>query len=629
MQQDQKSVLLVSMPFAETSIPSIQLSLLEAYLKDRNINVCSNHLYLKASDFYGLTNYNYLINSPNDSYTAQLVFSKYVFQEHWEKTNNNYKEFYNNTIGYYKKILENFSFSDYVQKTDDFYSWACNNINWKDYDIIGFTLNYGQLLPSLAISKYIKESYPDKTIVFGGSTTVSELGKRVLKAFNYIDFIISSDGEEPIFLLASNEKQKNIPGLIYREDDQIKLNENNEVIDLNNLPFLDFTSFYQDLYKSGNEVQQYFFLRGRLPIEFSRGCWWNRCTFCNIKSHHKKYREKNIKRFVEELNFLSEKYKMLEFQFIGNTLPQNDFKDLCNQIIDLGKDFRFYAEARAGILKSDDYKLLKKAGFTLIQTGVESFSKNYLKKMNKGAKVIDNIAALKYCKENEIINSYNLIINYPNEEKIDFEETKKNIQKIKRYLDPPQISTFYVGFNSPIYENLEEFNIDKLEYKRVDKIIFPTDVLSNNFCFFNGFIRKKPIEENNWIGLLNNWKIEREMLMIEGLKNKNPIDQHIFYFVDGGNFIRIYDKRSLKNIQIYNLDEIEREIFLSCLDVISFDKIKENLPHLSEDKIHSTLKDFEESNILFREDDRFLSLPLRYKSSEIKKEITTQKLVYN
>ena len=71
-----------------------------------------------------------------------------------------------------------------------------------------------------------------------------------------------------------------------------------------------------------------------------------------------------------------------------------------------GKDFDFFAEARAGQMKSDDYALMKKAGFRNIQIGIESFSKSYLKKINKGARVIDNIAALKFCKEQGIINEY-------------------------------------------------------------------------------------------------------------------------------------------------------------------------------------------------------------------------------
>jgi len=45
MHSNKKSVLLVSMPFAETSIPSIQLDLLEQYLVERNIKIKSRHLY--------------------------------------------------------------------------------------------------------------------------------------------------------------------------------------------------------------------------------------------------------------------------------------------------------------------------------------------------------------------------------------------------------------------------------------------------------------------------------------------------------------------------------------------------------------------------------------------------------
>ena len=78
MHTEGKSVLLVSMPFAETSIPSIQLGLLESYLKERNISITTKHFYLNAADFYGLHNYNFLINTPNDSYIAQMIFSKYL-----------------------------------------------------------------------------------------------------------------------------------------------------------------------------------------------------------------------------------------------------------------------------------------------------------------------------------------------------------------------------------------------------------------------------------------------------------------------------------------------------------------------------------------------------------------------
>lgn len=287
---------------------------------------------------------------------------------------------------------------------------------------------------------------------------------------------------------------------------------------------------------------------------------------------------------------------------------------------------------RAGVLKSEDYKLLKEIGFDIIQTGIESFSKNYLKKMNKGTRVIDNIAVLKFCRENNIVNEYNLLVNFPNEEPIDFEETKKIIKMFKQYLDPPQICYLRVVFKSPIYDNINEFNIEKLESSHVDKIMFPDNILENNFDFVFSYESKKTNIDFDWEKLIDNWKIEREMIIREGLKSKIPVDQLIFYFIDGGNFIKIYDKRNYNNIQIFNLDEIEREIFLSCIDIISFKELKEKLSHISEKLLTSTLETFEDCDIVFREDDRYLSLPLNYKkisNRAFRKENEETCFVYN
>jgi hypothetical protein len=270
-------------------------------------------------------------------------------------------------------------------------------------------------------------------------------------------------------------------------------------------------------------------------------------------------------------------------------------------------------EARADHLKSEDYKLLKEAGFTTIQTGVESFSSSYLKKMNKGTRVIDNIAALKFCKENDIVNRYNLIVGYPNEEQIDFEETKKTIKIFKQYLEPPKICYLRVVFGSPIHCNPNQYNISKLEYTDIDNLMFPIEILDKGICFVYSY-KNNNIVANKWEEMANNWNIEQEMLKIEGIKSRNVIDQLIFYYVDGGNFIKIYDKRNLNTIQIYNLNEFERNVFLSCIDISSVDELKQNFSNFPEEDLLKTLNDFEDCGIVFRENDSYLSLPLNYKN---------------
>ena len=626
--QEKRNVLLISMPFAILTIPSIQLQILENYLRTKDIDVKSSHLYLKSADFYGLIDYNYLTFAPNDSYNAQIFFTKYVFPNHWEKNKEKIREFVNNSIIRDPNNIYNINYENYENNTDKFFKWIIENVEWKNYDIIGFTINYGQFLPSLAFAKKIKESNPDKIIIFGGSRVVDELGIRILETFDYIDLIVSGEGENALELLAtSSEKQENIPNLIYRKDNEVFFNKSDKIVDLNSQPTPNFDSFFNELGQCSDILQQNFHLNGKIPIEISRGCWWNRCNFCNLNVQHEKYREKNVDRIIDEIKHLIECYNHLGYQIISNTILKNNHRDLLEKIIKLNKDLTFFVESRAGQLKSKDYQLLRKAGFITIQTGIETFSKNYIKKMNKGARVIDNIASLIYSKENSISNSYNLITNFPNEEKIDFEETKKNIDLIKQYIEPPKISPLIIGYRSPIFNNPDSWNIKKFDYINSDKIMFPEGILNKNLSFFYKFERKDEIQNNNWNELIENWKKEYNKYKDECYKKNTELEKLNFYYQDGGDFLKIYDKRDKNNFDIFILDKLERKIFLNCKDVKSFEKIQEEFSELEDFKLAAIMHSFEESGIVFREDNYYLSLPLSYSIISQKEKIDEKELI--
>jgi len=548
-----------------------------------------------------------------------MVFSKYVFPKHWNNNEDRFREYFNQHV-LHNSQAPPFSFDEYVHRTDLLYQWILDHVDWRSFDLIGFTLNYGQLLPSLAVAKKIKELTPEKKIVFGGSRTVDTLGTNVLQAFDYVDFIVSGDGEDALFRLASEyENYPSIPRLMYRNKDKVLWNTSETVVDLNNAPIPSYDQFYQELAATSVDIQQYFQYYGRLPVEISRGCWWNQCTFCNLNIQHQCYREKSISRILQEIRWLSEQYHMMNFQLIGNTLPKTGYQILFEKLKNFRRDFSFFVEARAGQMTSDDYMLMKEAGFTMIQTGIESFSQNYLQKMNKGVRVIDNIAALKFCKENRIKNNYNLVVRYPNEETKDFEETKKIVQMLKGYLDAPQLCELRVMYGSYIQRNPEQFNIEQLEHAPIDLIMYPSEYLEKGFAFVYTFKQRNPTQDQPWEALVDEWKKEQETIKLEEITQQTTIDQLVFYFVDGGSFLKIYDKRDRQNIRIFVLNELERAVFLSCVDIISARELQKRFIDVPEYELTAILQSFEQNRLLFAEDDHYLCLPLRcyvYNTSE-------------
>jgi len=630
MPDEKKSVLLLSLPFAGLGIPSIQLPVLAGYLEERGITVHTRHLYLKAASIYGIQSYLALISPPNDSYTAQIGFSKYIFPDHWEKTQDVFRKYYEHHIVQTEPLFTQCPFDTFVQNTDKVYQEILYKIEWHDYDLIGFTLNYGQLLPSLAIAKAVKNRFPEKQIILGGSRTMEMLGVNILNAFPFIDFAVSGEGEDALFKLANGDPPASISQLIYRDKGTVRWNQSTTVIDFDTTPMPSYDSFYDELAGTTDDIKKYYQYYGRLPVEISRGCWWNRCTFCNLNVHHPSYREKSVKRIVEEIHTLSDRYKILDFQLIGNTLPRDDYRALFEQLTNLGRDFSFVVEARAGELTSQDYTLMKKAGFTIIQTGIESFSTHYLKKMNKGTRVIDNIAALKFCRENGIQNHYNLIVNYPNEDARDFKETQQIIRQIQSYLDPPQLCELRVMYGSPIQRCPEQFNIETLINAPIDRIMYPLEFLERGFAFVYDFKRKEPYQEQNWNALVTEWKTIREQAEREGIKNKSTIDRLVFYYVDGGTFLKVYDKRDPQNIRIFVLNEPERAVFLACVDVISLPQLQEQVPRIPEFELVAILQSLEQNGLVIEEEKQYLSLPLRYReriSSKQTKEYSADMIV--
>jgi hypothetical protein len=152
--------------------------------------------------------------------------------------------------------------------------------------------------------------------------------------------------------------------------------------------------------------------------------------------------------------------------------------------------------------------------------------------------------------------------------------------------------------------------------------MYPLEFLEKGFAFVYGFKQNNQTSNHPWESLVEEWKKEQETIELGRSIRQTTIDQLIFYFVDGGNFIKIYDKRDQQNIKIFVLNELERQVFLSCVDIISFKELQQRFLDVPEFELTAIVQSFEQNGLVFVEDDHYLCLPLRcrVKNTQEKKE---------
>ena len=207
----------------------------------------------------------------------------------------------------------------------------------KDCLCVGISMIEGyQLKEALEISKFVRKVNKDIPIIWGGWFP-SMLPEIVLKDSN-IDIVVRGQGELTFLELVNNLKQNkpldNIKGISFRKDNKIINNPERELKDINEFP-----SFPYELLKL--EKYENIYLNSRaVSYVASRGCPY-RCTFCNDRIIYKgKVFEYSVKRVIEDLRILIEKYKFNAILFDDETFFSNKKRilEICKAIKKNKKD---------------------------------------------------------------------------------------------------------------------------------------------------------------------------------------------------------------------------------------------------------------------------------------------------
>ncbi len=296
-------------------------------------------------------------------------------------------------------------------------------------DIVGISLSSFLVENAFNYAKATKEVLSEAKVVFGGPHA-SIMMEELLKD-NNIDIVAYGEGEESFLELAKGKKLKDILGIIYREDGNIKKNAPSPFIDINKRPLPARDLLPMKVYLGTKPTMP-------LPypatdIEASRGCFGN-CIYCQPvlrKMFGLKIRQRDYKNVVDEMEYLIKKYKVKGIN-LGNDEPLvNKYwvRNLCDEIIRRKIKVKIISPNRVDTVDLETMRKMKKAGFIHLSLGVESGSQKMLDFMKKGVRVEQIYNALKICDKVGIAGRANLMVGTPTETKETIEETRKLIKK--------------------------------------------------------------------------------------------------------------------------------------------------------------------------------------------------------
>ncbi|CAG0965088.1 Bacteriochlorophyllide d C-12(1)-methyltransferase [Methanosarcinales archaeon] len=329
--------------------------------------------------------------------------------------------------------------------------------------LIGISIiNISQLIPGLTLANLIKKADPKIHINIGGSVftrLINEISKKK-DLFSVFDSVIVHEGETALLDLIKHLDNgfdiRDIPNLIYKKGQEIIVNRlSSSGEDINLLPTPCFDGLPLDKYLSPELV---------IPVLSSRGCYWNRCTFCDHGfGYSGKYRPRDVDLLFDDIKTLNNKHKTKFFTFQDEGLSIKIIGALSDRIIDEKLDISWLADSRFESSFSPELgNKLSRAGCKMLYFGLESASERVLKCMDKGIKKENVLKICRFCKESGIWAHLFLIFGFPTETHSEARETMDFILHNSDKIRSMSFGSFQLTKHSKVYENPDNFNISKI-----------------------------------------------------------------------------------------------------------------------------------------------------------------------
>jgi ribosomal peptide maturation radical SAM protein 1 len=395
-----------------------------------------------------------------------------------------------------------------------------------EYRVFGLSTMFSQNLCCVCLARIIKEERPDSLVLIGGvcDANMARGMAQLSAAFDYI-FIGEAEATFRAFCQGLRNNTLPPPGQIAGP----------ATADLDQLACPDYDGYFKQLsfyLPESTLLSQHCVI---IPYETSRGCWWgqkHQCTFCGLDPDTITSRVKDSRKVLADLRRLRERYGR-HIHMADNIMPMQYFDTLLPEVVQAGLDLNIFYEQKSNLGHSQ-LRLLKAAGVSFIQPGIEALSTALLRKMHKGVSGAQNIRFLRDCRSLQICPSWNLLFNFPGDADVEYEETLALIRKL-RHLNPP-MGFRPISFDrfSPYFREPDLFGIKNLRPLEAYAMAYPSDLASEEFAYHfvgdadvvekrnPGLVRRVADEVQAWIVA---WQARKPILSV----TRFPTGEYVVY----------------------------------------------------------------------------------------------------
>lgn len=281
--------------------------------------------------------------------------------------------------------------------------------------------------------------YPHLKIIAGGPAFFNVSGQNVLH--DPFNIVICGEGETAFKEWLENSS-KNEKEVIYGKKQS-----------LDDLPFPEYGKFPLDIYAR----------KDVFPVETSRGCT-NYCGFCNDVLMWGKRRKKSLNRLLKEMEILKHRYGNIHISFCDSLLNASKVEFI--NLLQLLRGFNFKWDGMIQVegIDSESAEKMYACGCEDVFIGIESFSENFLRNINKTARTANAAKVIRELSDAGIRPSIGLIVGgYPFQSRSEFEYDLNTIRELAECLKTVAVNPLCIPVGTFLWRNREKYGIKQLE----------------------------------------------------------------------------------------------------------------------------------------------------------------------